>query len=289
VSGAAFRTTVPGKWVLAGEHAVLRGATAIALPHPEFRLELVFEPGRGALDVEPAAARPVIDELLLSVRDGWEADAGHEGRSFPGPEGRLRLHSTIPIGAGLGSSAALCVALSRWLADPLGIPPERRAEFARTLEHRFHGRSSGMDVAAVSAGEPISFVQDRGAERLRVRNLPRFTFHDTGLRTRTSECVYRVERFRERDPLAALRADESMGAASRLAMEGLMSYDRGDRDEGLAKLAEAMRRGQECFLAWELLPGEAKRLAEDLVRRGALAAKLTGAGGGGFVVALWPG
>jgi mevalonate kinase len=55
----------------------------------------------------------------------------------------------------------------------------------------------------------------------------------------------------------------------------------------LALIARSMKRAQECFATWQLIPGDAYRLAQDLERQGALAVKITGAGGGGFLVALW--
>lgn len=282
---ADFQTRVPGKWVLAGEHSVLKGATAIALPHPDFFLELRYFAGDQELQVEPASAQTVILELLQALRDEWNQDS----RSFPSPRGLLQIESSIPIGAGLGSSAALCVAVARWLSGPLGISGGELFEFARKLEHRFHGRSSGMDVAVTLAAEAVSFVMNRGAEPLRIRRIPKFTFHDTGLRARTSECVMRVERHREESPLVAMKADDRMGAAARAAMEGLVRYDSGSSPEAaLAQIASAMKMAQECYYQWELVPGEAKRLEERLLQQGALATKLTGAGGGGFVVALWP-
>lgn len=283
---ADFRTEVTGKWVLAGEHSVLRGATAVALPHPETRLILSFKPDKtyGKLRVIPEDAQEFLGELVSSVAESWEA----EGRSFLRPSGALTLTSSIPIGAGLGSSAALCVALTRWMSEPLLIPEEKQIEFATHLEHRFHGRSSGMDVTVIALGEPISFVMGRGTRAIGVKKIPRFTFHDTGLRTRTSETVVRVEKFREDHPSVALQVDDSMAVASRKAMEGLVVYDAGDSQKGLVLLQEAMGLARECFYSWELVPGEVRRLEEDLLKKGALAVKLTGAGGGGFVIALWP-
>ncbi len=286
-----FTTRVPGKWVLAGEHAVLRGASAVALPHPEIGLTLSFEPSQEAvnfpspegLTVEPNDAEPLMKELIESVADAWQLD----GRSFPRPSGKLLIDSSIPIGAGLGSSAALCVALTRWMANPLTIPESQTAEFATHLEHRFHGRSSGMDVAVISAGEPISFGMERGIRSLGIKSIPKFTFHDTGLRSRTSECVIRVEKFREETPAIALRIDDVMSTASRMAMEGLIRYDAGAKQEGLDLIKKAMEQARECFYSWELVPGEAKRMEERLLAEGALAVKLTGAGGGGMLVALW--
>jgi mevalonate kinase len=285
----SFETRAPGKWVLTGEHAVLRGVSAIALPHPEFSLRLRFEPEAGlSLCVTPESASSVISDILSGIRDGEEA----AGRSFRLPEGRLEIVSSIPIGAGLGSSAALCVAISRWLARVLDIRDSKGVfEFATKLEHRFHGRSSGMDVAVINADEAISFSLT-GVSPLGIKNLPRFTFHDTELRARTSDCVLQVGKLRESDPAKAMRLDEAMGTASRLAMEGLIRFDnttdlaRGA--EGLALVARAMREAQECYYSWDLVPAEARDMEKKLLSEGALAVKMTGAGGGGMLVALWP-
>ncbi len=284
-----FRTRVPGKFVLAGEHAVLRGATAVALPHPEFALELSFKPAReGRLEVEPSHAEPVIRDLLDMIRDRSE----QLDQSFPSPAGRLRLESSIPAGAGLGSSAALCVAITRWMREPLRLPEEDLFEFARSLEDRFHGRSSGMDIAAVLAGQPISYTRERGATPLGVRKLPRFTFHDLKKRAKTSDCIIRVEDLQERNPLLAMKTDERMSGASRAVMEGLVQYDRAAdpeaRRSALAILTQGIKQANECYYVWELMPGEGRRQEEELLRQGALATKLTGAGMGGFLVALWP-
>lgn len=278
-----FTAAVPGKWVLAGEHAVLRAATAVALPHPEFKLELKFEPGAAdGLAVEPAEYATVIREMVDSVAES----VGDEGRRFSRPSGKITIQSSIPVGAGLGSSAALCVALARWLAEPLGLAERELFEFAKQLEHRFHGRSSGMDISAVSSSGPIAFSMENGPRPLAVSKLPKFTFHDSGLRSRTNECVFRVERFGEENRFEAMKIDESMSAASRACIDGLACYDAGDKTGGLVKLAAGMKKAQECFYSWGLVPGAAKRLEEDLYAQGALAVKLTGAGGGGFLVAL---
>ncbi|OFZ54701.1 MAG: hypothetical protein A2428_15980 [Bdellovibrionales bacterium RIFOXYC1_FULL_54_43] len=287
----AFETRVCGKWVLAGEHSVLRGGTAVAIPLTQKSLCLKFRPSEDRLDglsVLPASAQNLIQELLNSVEDHWQG----EGKSFLRPKGTLEIESTIPEGAGLGSSAALCVALTKWFSEPLSIAKESWLEFATQLEHRFHGQSSGMDVSVIASGQPITFVRGREPQLLGIKHLPRFTFHDTGLRARTSQCIMQVEQFRQERPVLAMQVDEAMGAASRNALEGLVLYDRSESPDlgqkGLELIARAMKEAQECFYSWGLVPNEARHLEEDLLQNGALAAKLTGAGGGGMIVALWP-
>ncbi len=279
----SFQTRVSGKWVLAGEHSVLHGATAIALPHPEFTLNLSFQPSSTELSVEPKSSHTMISDLFRAVEDERALD----DLPISKPEGTLHLSSTIPMGAGLGSSAALCVALTRWMAEPLSISSQDFFEFARRLEHRFHGRSSGMDIAVILENEAISFNLEKGSLPLGIRTLPRFTFHDTGLRKRTSDAVFQVENFREEKPWLALQTDEAMSSAARFGIEGLERYHLGDADAGLRLIANAMSQAQECFYTWGLIPREIKNLEEDLRAQGALGVKITGAGGGGFLVALW--
>jgi mevalonate kinase len=272
---AVFETQTPAKWVLTGEHSVLRGAAAIALPHPELHLKLSFEPGGASLEITPREAAEVIRETLASLPLSRE------------PQGKLEIQSSIPWGAGLGSSAALCVALTRWLSGPLHLPRGEWQDFATRLENRFHGKSSGMDVAVILAGQPVRFVRGQKPVPLEVRRLPHFTFHDTGLRASTCECVARVERYVRDHAKEAGALDELMGQASRSAEAGLKLYDSGEQDAGLEQVAKAMSGSWQCFEAWGLVPPAARDLQQSLLSQGALAAKLTGAGGGGMVVALW--
>jgi mevalonate kinase len=279
-----IQTEVPAKWVLAGEHSVLRGGTAIALPHPELKLKLTFEPDSSSrLTIIPEEASKPVLELLHSVAD----QRSDEGLSFPMPGGTLRIESTIPVGAGLGSSAAISVAIARFLTEPLGLDRDALFDFAKNLEHRFHGRSSGMDVAVALVGKPVSFVMESGYRALQLKRIPHFTFHDTGLRARTTECVYRVEKQREESPHLLMEIDEKMGHAVRASMEGLVNFDQGQAAPGLQRIAQGMKLAQECFYSWMLVPGEARRIEESLLAQGALGVKMTGAGGGGYIVALW--
>jgi mevalonate kinase len=274
----SFSTQVPGKWVLAGEHSVLKGVSAVALPHREISLTLSFEPMDSEFAVEPASAFHLIQELLNSVLTPMKL--------LP-PRGQLKIESSIPIGAGLGSSAALCVALTRWMAEPLSLDPSVWVEFATQLEDRFHGKSSGMDVAVISSGEAVTFVRGRGVLPLGIVRLPMFTFHDTGIRSKTSDCVLKVENFRQADQAFGIRVDEAMAHASELAREGLVLFDSGQSRQGLQVLSDSMRKSQECFYSWGLVPDQARLIEKQLLAQGALAVKVTGAGGGGMLVALW--
>lgn len=273
-----FETEVPGKWVLTGEHSVLRGVSAVALPSPQFSLQLRFEPGP-RLQVRSESCN---DSFGLMV-ENWIADifADHGVPLDKVPKGLISLKSSIPFGAGLGSSAALCVAITRWMAPYLGLTTDGVQRFATSLEDRFHGKSSGMDVAVCTHAKPMIYSRANGVVLLDVKELPRVTFHDTGDRSATRAAIETVRACIEKNPENGHKIDEKMSRASAIAMEALPAHD-------LQGIAEAMSLSTECFKAWGLLPPSSERLMGELKTQGALATKVTGAGLGGFVVALWP-
>ncbi|MBS1964046.1 MAG: hypothetical protein JST04_17670 [Bdellovibrionales bacterium] len=289
MSWLTYATTVPGKWCLAGEHAVLRGGAAVLMPHPEFRLKLEFCPGEGNFLVEPDLATPAMHDLLR-VAKGWLAN---RGAPMEMPRGTLKITSSIPFGAGLGSSAALSVATARWVLSAHSLDRALERDLARELENQFHGRSSGMDVAVVSIGEPIRFTMAEGAVGLGISHLPAFVFVDSGLRASTRECIAKVEALRKRDADRADRLDGEMRRATEEVLAGLRAYDEavgrksaGARAAAMEEIAKGMRRANGVYAEWGLVPEEARRLLERLESEGVRAPRITGAGDGGFIVGL---
>jgi mevalonate kinase len=262
---------------------------AIALPHPEFRLQLEFRPAEGNLVVEPDLAKPVVHELLKIAKE-W---LGHRGTNMDFPRGSLKLTSTIPFGAGLGSSAALSAATARWVLAAHSLDRSLERELARAMEDFFHGKSSGMDVAVVSIGEPIRYSMKEGAVELGFRRLPRFVFVDSGLRASTRECVEKVESLRRVDPARGGILDREMNRAAEEVREGLRAFNEAVGESPAATAAEdfiarGMKRAGEVFAAWDLVPDEVRTLLAKLEREGVRSPRLTGAGGGGYVVGLRP-
>jgi len=274
--------SIPGKWVLSGEHSVLRGGAAIAMPHPEFSMHFQFSPClSGGLDVDPTEMRNTVFQLIERLRPSFEPE---------GIQGLLSIQNSIPMGAGLGSSAALCFGLVHWLAEWGGrqdLSISDRVSLARELENTFHGKSSGMDVAAVSARKPIFFKMGELPVELELAELPRFSFHDTGKRAETRECVDSVQKLLSTNSELGVKIDQEMTFATEETKSGLFAFDSGDREIGLATLSSAMKRSTDCFRKWGLLTDLIESQIRQLYRDGALAVKPTGAGRGGFLVALW--
>jgi mevalonate kinase len=287
---APCQISVHGKWVLTGEHAVMRGQTAIVLPYPDSELTLEYHPQLwDDLKVSPSQAQSTVDALLALVSAvRTETATSHEGGRAPLLRGSLTIESTIPQGAGFGSSAALCVALARLLKLAYGWSDSETNDWAVQFENHFHGKSSGMDVAAVQAGAPILYSIHKKALPLRLRVSPYFTFHDTGLRSSTKECVAQVASIIASDPKRGEWLDEKMGSATRTAMDGLTLFSQGRHRDGVLRIASGMKQAHSCFVDWDLCPEVIQTQIDGLLAKGALAAKMTGSGRGGFIVALWP-
>ena len=275
-----FSTTTFGKWILAGEHAVLRGQPALAFPLASRALKLDFAPTSSDVAVHFAGERGADFKFLF--HGVFETALKRLGVSEHAT-GTFTLTSDLPVGAGLGASAALCGAVARWCSAQGWIEDSALYEFACRLEDLFHGESSGVDIAVSLSGEGVRFV--RGGPRTPVRPAwrPNLYLSYCGQRGMTSDCVNKVKAGFERDPARAEALDQQMGAAVELCARALTV----DAEHGRPQLIEAIRLGRDCFERWGLCAGDLGTHLTTLEAAGAVAVKPTGSGGGGFALSLW--
>ena len=259
------RISIHGKCILLGEHSVVRGFPAVVFPLRSCRLELDFErfPGQGL----------TIDSGEYPLGNALDLALGKLGARLPEGKWQLKLRSDIPVRAGLGSSAALSVAVVRFL-HALGLS-EDSFSLALEIENLFHGQSSGIDVAATQAKGPIRFQRERAPVALTPAWQPRLYLADSGLRSATKTCVEKVIALRKPE------LDQAMGQAAETAEAALRDSN------GFSALAAAMEKGREIFAAWGLIPPAVASQMDALKKAGAAAVKPTGSGDGGYILSLW--
>lgn len=284
VASKSMETSVFGKWILAGEHAVLRGCPALVFPVQSRRLDLHYIPQDADLSVELSGAHGA--ELQLLFWGVMERALSMTGRSRRDVRGVFKIRSEIPVGSGLGASAALCVALGRWCATQGWVETEALPEFCRQLENLFHGESSGVDIAVALSGRGLRYV--RGGERsaVEVGWQPNWFISYSGKRGVTSECVSRVKSLWQSDSGIGEKIDLDMKEAVEQAELALRQPSAA---EGFEILAEAINKARSCFERWGLATGEIGQHMQMLVDQGAYAVKPTGSGDGGYVLSLWQG
>lgn len=284
MSKAIWSTQVTGKCILAGEHSVLRGIPAIVVPLKSRHLEISYTPRDSDLRIE--SADEASDPTRLVLYSVLEKAMSLLQRPMKDLSGTLKVKNTVPFGAGLGASAALCVSASRFLSSQKWLPEEKIIDFARTLEDLFHGESSGVDVTVAHTGQMIRFRRHQGYEELHPKWHPNLFLSFSGQKGVTSECVQIVNRLRERQPSLGEELDQKM----RMSVERLEAAIIGDLqtlEEREQELVSAFDLALECFLRWGLTEGPMSAHIEKLRSAGAVALKPTGSGGGGHVISYW--
>ena len=277
----SFTTRTFGKWILAGEHSVLRGTPALVFPATNFSMSFCYR--SGTRPIQAAFSGPNGEELKLIFWGLMEAALEQVERPRSELRGEIEIGNTIPLGAGLGASAALCVGVARWFAHKEWISEDRIYEFARRLEGLFHGESSGVDIAVALEGCGLRFTRGPDWQKLTQKWQPHFYLSYSGHRGVTSECVQRVKDLWARAPELGDKIDGQMNEAVEMAEMALQQ----DENAGFISMAHAMDLARDCFYQWGLCEGALDQHIRQLTSAGAMAVKPTGSGGGGYVLSLW--
>lgn len=275
-----FETSTFGKWILAGEHAVVRGHPALVFPIKEKKLTLKYAAAASTLGADYTGSSGADMQLLF-----WSVlEHGMQllGRSLNQLDGYFHLHSTIPVGAGMGASAALCVAMSRWFCAQKMIDPSQCHDFAKELEHLFHGKSSGLDIAGVATEGGVYFKAGATIP-LQQKIYPQFFLSSCKQIGITSHCIQQVQNLWTKNPALAEQIDMQMVNAVEEARNAL---EQGGANV-ISSLAQAINKAADCFYQWELVSESLQQHMNRLIAEGALAVKPTGSGGGGYVLSLW--
>jgi len=267
-----------GKVILLGEHAVVYGRPALAAGlRLGLTVELVAASGPARLESD---ATPAGDARPLEVLRRTAAAVGLPADGFV-----ARVRSELPAGAGLGSSAALAVALLRALATAAGRPLGRGDELrlGRELEAVFHGTPSGIDPAAAALGRCFTFVRGEPPVVTPLRPAAPLPLV-IGLSGRPRSTGTAVLALRARWEADRARHEALFDRIGTVVEAGARALAAGD----LAALGRAMDENQALLAEAGVSAPEVERLVAAARRAGAAGAKLTGGGAGGAVIALGP-
>lgn len=281
----------PAKLILMGEHFVVYGAPALAVPVPALAIEATIVP-KARSGEDPHRPEPSPDprsgQQSIDSRSHLEACVDIACRRF-GLDPSLhdvRIHSRIPIGAGLGSSAALSVAVGKAAARLAGLTDPDRIESAvretsLEAERLAHGRPSGIDTEVCLTGRPLLFAKGAPVRPLGLDRASRIglVIIDTGRSSGTADMVARAARFRQRskERFAALMHETEAAVLS--AAQALLRAD-------TVRLGRLMNDQHRRLVEIGVSSPELEGVVEAALASGAAGAKLSGAGGGGVAAAV---
>jgi mevalonate kinase len=281
--------SAPGKVILCGEHAVVYGIPAIALPVTAVKAYAALE--------ETEDEGLVVEAVDLD--QSWHIDEQPEhplaslaratlalAPAPPSLKLKVTLRSTIPMASGMGSGAALSAAFARALAGylQLSLDPVTVSQLVYEAERHYHGTPSGIDNTVVSFEQPIVFQRkDHGVpplmEPLAIRGVLTLVIADTGVRCPTRVTVGAVRERWLADPEGYDRLFTAIGdvvCGVRAALQ----------DGDMRRTGKLLDENQRLLEAIGVSTPELETLIAVARRAGAWGAKLSGGGGGGIMLAL---
>ncbi len=278
----AHRGVAHAKALLIGEHAVLHGAPAVGIPVTSLTaVARVISGESGGIDSDLYTGSFRSAPMTLApVITAWRASLAAFGE-LP-PTAVLQLRSTIPVGRGLGSSAATAAAVIEAVARTTGhtlTGPERFA-LIQTSETVAHGTASGVDATAVMASQPFRFQRGE-ATPIAPRRPIAFVIADTGVPGSTGEAVAAVRSLRERSPQTV---DRTIGDLAVLADDAAAAL----ADGAVEALGAALHAAHALLRSLGVSTEGLDTLARAAESAGSSGAKLTGGGRGGCMIAVSP-
>ncbi len=277
--------SAPGKIILFGEHAVVYGRPALAVPVTQVQATAtVSKNSRGGVWVE-APNINLSSELVNLAPNHPLAAVISSVFSTLGivrpPALTVYIQSTIPVAAGLGSGAAVSVAILRALSSFLGVPlpDERVNKLAFESEKLYHGTPSGIDNTVITYAKPVYFVKGRPIKTFRVGAAFTIVIGDTGISAPTKETVGAVHSLWKADPTHWKKIFDRVGE---IAWDARQAIERGDGTE----LGTLMDANHALLQEMTVSSAELDKLIKTAHKFGALGAKLSGGGRGGNMIAL---
>ena len=277
--------SAPGKVILFGEHAVVYGRPAIAVPVSQVAATATVTPGAAGsgcvLDLTdigetvPVSGESTMQPLALVTRLTLEA------LELPTPNWRIVLHSTIPVSSGLGSGAAAATAIVRAVAAAAGrsLTPAQVSALVYESERLFHGTPSGIDNTVIAYQQPVWFIRGQPPEPFAIARPLTLVIGDTGVASPTSVTVGDVRRGWQADPR---RYDSIFDAIAGVVVAARDAVESG----GNAALGRLMDENHALLQEMDVSSADLDRLCTAARGAGALGAKLSGGGRGGNMIAL---
>ena len=284
----AFTASAPGKIILFGEHAVVYGKPAIAAPVTQVTARAIVQPDPrgtpGSMHIQAPAVG--LDAFLADLPGEHPLAAAVNGVLSTLGVSRplacsLRITSTIPVASGLGSGAAVSVALIRALSAFLGRPlsDEQVSALAFEVEKLHHGTPSGIDNSVITYARPVYFVRGQPIETLSVAQPFTIVIGDTGILSPTAIAVGDVRRLWQQDPA---HYEALFDAAGKIAQQARQAIESGHPET----LGPLMDSNHALLQQMGVSSPELDHLVIVARQAGALGAKLSGAGRGGNMIVL---
>jgi len=280
-----FDAVTPGKAILLGEHSVVYGRHAIAVPVPLNIRVKVEEADDGVLLMIPSWGVEYYLDKKPEERQSFEKPAALilEKMNLNNVGMKIEVFSDIPRGMGLGGSAVLAVSIIKALNHhyKMGLSEQEINQMAYESEKIAHGNPSGIDNTIATYGYPLIYRKGEKTlkERLQIKeplNLVLAFSKSEGLTAKT------VAQVRKQWKSNQEMYDDVFDDIDAIVLNGIQAI----QDNDLKQLGELMNFNQGLLNTLQVSTPELERMIHIARDAGAFGAKLTGGGGGGAMIAV---
>ncbi len=283
-----LKVTSPAKTILFGEHAVVYGYPAIAIPVNQLKTTITILPN------------PIgkANEIKINAPDiGLSTDLADLPQNHPFftafsvvcqqlnlknyPACTIKITSTIPIASGLGSSASISIGLIKAFSQFVGavLSTQTIIDLSYKVETIYHGISSGIDNTVIGFEKGILFQKGKDIQLLEVKKPVYILIANSGIAGKTKKAVSGVRQRWEQDQIYYDFLFNKIGTTT---LEALDALKNGNEIE----LGLLMNKNHEFLQLLGVSHSKLDTLVKTALDNGAMGAKLCGGGLGGNIIAL---
>lgn len=264
------------KIILIGEHSVVYGYPAIAIPLKKIEIECAIEEAKSNFfyDETDTLSVAIFTALKYLKKENVKI--------------KYKITSQIPQKRGMGSSAAVSIAAIRAIFNYFGenLEDELLEKLVNTAEIVAHKTPSGLDAKTCLSDKAIRFVKNKGFSYINLNLDAYLVIADTGIYGNTGEAIQNVKNLGDKAELSLKKLGRLTDEMTRILTGNIENKEEKIRREKISKIGEIMTAANTELGKLNITIEKTELFVKTAIENGAAGAKISGGGLGGCVIAL---